>query len=158
MISKAVSKFGKFITGRKFLTFMSKALPIMILIGFTLLFIGTPSSSAYAQEGITTDGSLTLLAMFKRLGEMMIKVCYSLMVIIFAVSSVMSGVGAQAAQMFGATGRVSMEIMRFAGGILIFIFGLMTMPLVTWIMGQIGDLVPSNLSIDVPSNFPINIQ
>ncbi len=71
---------------------------------------------------------------------------YSLMFIIFAVGSVKSGLGAQAAQQFGATGRVSLELLNLASGVVIFVFGLMTLPLVNMII----DSITGTLFSDVP--------
>ena len=110
---------------------------------------------AHAQEG-TGGGSAgsdavdTMVAMFKELGNLFISAAYSLMFIIFAVGMVKSGVTAQAAQQFGVTGRVSMEMLNVIGGIAVFVFGLLTLPLVNLIIDKIQDLIPKNTEIYVP--------
>ena len=80
------------------------------------------------------------------------------MVILFAVGTVKSGLAAQAAQQFGATGRVSLEFMNLATGVVIFVVGLISMPLVQWILKEIGTMInPADLKIQVPTGFPIGV-
>ena len=81
----------------------------------------------------------------------------SLMFIIFAVGSVKSGLGAQAAQQFGATGRVSVELMNLAGGVVIFVFGLMTLPLVNMIIRAVSEQFATggwDFTIEMPVPIP----
>jgi hypothetical protein len=107
----------------------------------------TPGITAYADGSIggnTDDAALTFIDIFNDLGQLAIKVCYALMFIVFAVGSVKAGLGAQAAQAFGATGRVSMEMLNLVGGIIIFVIGLMTLPIVNTII----DSVSTKLAVD----------
>jgi uncharacterized membrane protein YidH (DUF202 family) len=78
------------------------------------------------------------------LGKLAIKVIYALVLIVFAVGTVKSGLGAQAAQAFGATSRVSHEMMNLVGGILIFGIAIMTLPLANMII----DTVTEKLFVD----------
>jgi len=106
-----------------------------------------PRFTAYADGtigGSTDDAALTFIDIFNDLGQLAIKVCYALMFIVFAVGSVKAGLGAQAAQAFGATGRVSMEMLNLVGGIIIFVIGLMTLPIVNTII----DSVSTKLAVD----------
>lgn len=84
------------------------------------------------------DAAGELVGIFSDLGKLAIKVLYALMFIVFAVGTVKSGLGAQAAQAFGATGRVSMEMLNLAGGIVIFVIGLMTLPIANMIIDRVS--------------------
>jgi hypothetical protein len=145
--------------------FLGRAVNVLLVLG--MLFSapsGGPPPVAYlllpgvavahAQEGTGgntgSDAVDTMVAMFKELGNLFITAAYSLMFIIFAVGMVKSGVAAQAAQQFGVSGRVSMEMLNVIGGIAVFIFGLLTLPLVNLIIDKIQDLIPSNTDIYVP--------
>ncbi|MEJ2607328.1 MAG: hypothetical protein P8Z41_11720 [Anaerolineales bacterium] len=118
---------------------------IVLVMAILALFL-SPSFAVYADEGSggTDDAAMTFVDIFNSLGKIAIKVCYALMFIVFAVGSVKSGLGAQAAQAFGATGRVSMEMLNLVGGIVIFVIGLMTLPIVNTII----DTISTKLSID----------
>lgn len=150
-----------FVRNPKLSQWLSHLFSIALILGLLLSAVGVAVQPAYAQEGdpgdpIGDDGVNRILAMFKKLGDMFIKIAYSLMVILFAVGTVKSGLAAQAAQQFGASGRVSLEFMNLAVGAVIFIVGLLSMPLVLWILSEIGSLIdPSDLKIQAPSNFPI---
>ena len=87
---------------------------IRILMALALLLsILQPGSTASAQSGGPEDPAAgaagKMLQIFIRLGKLFINIAYGFMFLIFAVGSVKSGLGAQAAQQFGATGRVSLE-------------------------------------------------
>jgi small-conductance mechanosensitive channel len=126
-------------------TLAIRASNIMLAIAVLALFL-SPGLVAFADEGSggTDDAAMTFIDIFNGLGKLAIKVCYALMFIVFAVGSVKSGLGAQAAQAFGATGRVSMEMLNLVGGIVIFVIGLMTLPIVNTII----DSISSKLAID----------
>jgi len=114
-----------------------KACSVLILAA-TILMVLSPGAVAHAVPDDPADEAATkLLDIFGRLAKMFIRVAYSLMFILFAVGSVKSGLGAQAAQQFGATGRVSLELLNLAGGVVIFVFGLMTLPLVNMIIDSV---------------------
>ncbi len=119
---------------------------ITICLVLTNAFL-TPGFAACADGstgGNTDDAAMTFIDIFNDLGQLAIKVCYALMFIVFAVGSVKAGLGAQAAQAFGATGRVSMEMLNLVGGIIIFVIGLMTLPIVNTII----DSVSTKLAVD----------
>jgi hypothetical protein len=116
-----------------------KACSVLILASMILMIL-SPGTVAYAGPDDPADEAATkLLDILGRLAKMFIRVAYSLMFIVFAVGSVKSGLGAQAAQQFGATGRVSLEMLNLAGGVVIFVFGLMTLPLVNMIIDNVTD-------------------
>jgi len=115
----------------------------------------TPASAAYAGGSIgddTDDAAMTFIDIFNDLGQLAIKVCYALMFIVFAVGSVKAGLGAQAAQAFGATGRVSLEMLNLVGGIIIFVIGLMTLPIVNSIIDSVSDKLAVDSDIGTISN------
>jgi len=106
----------------------------------------SPGFVAYA-DGPDDDidgAAMTFVGVINDLGKLAIKICYALMFIVFAVGSVKSGLGAQAAQAFGATGRVSMELLNLIGGTIIFAVGLMTLPIVNSVI----DSISTKLEID----------
>jgi len=134
------------VTLEKVAYWAGKACYILILVS-TILIVLSPGTLAHAGPDDPADEAATkLLDIFGRLAKMFIRVAYSLMFIIFAVGSVKSGLGAQAAQQFGATGRVSLELLNLASGVVIFVFGLMTLPLVNMII----DSITGALFSDVP--------
>lgn len=98
-----------------------------------------------------------MLQIFISLGKLFINIAYGFMFLIFAVGSVKSGLGAQAAQQFGATGRVSLELMNLAGGVVIFIFGLMTLPLVNMIIRAVSEQFVAGGGWDFTIEMPVPI-
>jgi len=130
---------------------------ILVLILSTL----SPTYTAHAQDGDpgdpANDAAGRMLQIFMTLAKLFINVAYALMFIVFAVGSVKSGLGAQAAQQFGATGRVSMELLNLAGGVVIFVFGLMTLPLVNMIIRAVSEQFTAggwDFTIEMPVPFP----
>lgn len=110
----------------------------VLIVAAMILMVLPPGTVVYAEPDDPAEEAATkLLDIFVRLAKMFIRVAYSLMFIVFAVGSVKSGLGAQAAQQFGATGRVSLEMLNLAGGVVIFVFGLMTLPLVNMIIDNV---------------------
>ncbi len=117
---------------------------VRVLMALALLLsILQPGSTASAQSGGPEDPAAgaagKMLQIFITLGKLFINIAYGFMFLIFAVGSVKSGLGAQAAQQFGATGRVSLELMNLASGVVIFVFGLMTLPLVNMIIRAVSE-------------------
>ena len=131
----------------------SQRLFMVMLVVATLCSILTPNIAVYADEEINTDGfEGTVLDIFGNLGKSAIKVMYGLMIILFAVGTVKSGLGAQAAQAFGATGRVSFEMLNLFGGAVIFVFGLLTLPLANMIIDNVyAKIVTSDMGISTPN-------
>jgi hypothetical protein len=121
---------------------LRKIIHILIALSLIASFL-TPSEPAFAQgegpEDPATGAAGKMLQIFISLGKLFINIAYGFMFLIFAVGSVKSGLGAQAAQQFGATGRVSLELLNLAGGVVIFIFGLMTLPLVNMIIRAVSE-------------------
>jgi hypothetical protein len=103
------------------------------------------SNPAFAEGDPPGMGGI--VNVFEKLGEMFINIAYSLMIIVFAVGTVKSGLAAQAAQQFGASGRVSVEVMNIAGGVIIFVLGMLSLPIVKWILAELGDFVLTNVSL-----------
>jgi hypothetical protein len=133
-----------------------------VFIAITLvLTIFTPSSEAYALDGgpedPVTGAAGKMLQIFITLGKLFINIAYGFMFLIFAVGSVKSGLGAQAAQQFGATGRVSLEMLNLAGGVVIFIFGLMTLPLVNMIIRAVSEQFIAGGGWDFNIEMPVPI-
>ena len=123
----------------------------LALLVILLLTLPSPVQAAPALQGQQPDEGLTaIVTMFRKLGSLFIQAAYSLMFIVFAVGSVKHGLAAQVAQQFGATPRVSAELLNLAGGVVIFAFGLLTLPLVNWVVNQISSLYPTVIEISVP--------
>ena len=130
---------------------------IMILVVFTLVMtILSPTGTAFGQDGDPPmeEAASNLVGIFTDLGKLAIKVIYGLILIVFAVGTVKSGLGAQAAQAFGATSRVSLEMMNLVGGILIFGIALMTLPLANMIIDTVTKkLFEDGFSVDIHNPF-----
>lgn len=113
------------------------------LIAALLLAVLIPADPALAQgtdpEDPVSGAAGRMVAILTTLGKLFIQVAYALMFIVFAVGSVKSGLGAQAAQQFGATGRVALELMNLVTGIVIFVVALMTLPLVNLIASRVSE-------------------
>ncbi len=115
-----------------------KLMRIFVIIS-VLLFVASESYITYAAPvdmGMNEEIN-TMFGVFKGLADVFIKVAYGLMIIIFAIGMVKSGVSAQAAQQFGAANRVSGEIMNVMSGIVIFVFGILAYPLVEKIIQNV---------------------
>jgi hypothetical protein len=133
---------------------------VLLALAFLLLAV-SPEGPAFADTGGPEDpvngAAGKMLQIFMTLAKLFINIAYALMFIIFAVGSVKSGLGAQAAQQFGATGRVSIELLNLAGGVVIFVFGLMTLPLVNMIIRAVSEQFASGgweFMIEMPVPIP----
>ncbi len=137
-----------------------KAANVLLILALLTAFL-TPTEAAFAQGGgpedPVTGAAGKMLQIFISLGKLFINIAYGFMFLIFAVGSVKSGLGAQAAQQFGATGRVSLELMNLAGGVVIFIFGLMTLPLVNMIIRAVSEQFVAGGGWDFTIEMPVPI-
>ena len=109
-------------------TFESFMAVFMILTVFLILFSAN-IRPAFAAEEIAGEEIGKMFGVFKGLSNLFIKFAYGAMVLIFAVGMVKSGLTAQAAQQFGAAGKVSGELMNVLGGVVIFVFGILSYPI-----------------------------
>ena len=94
-----------------------------------LMFFSIRSGTVFAADEIATEEIGKMFGVFKGLSNLFIKFAYGAMVLIFAVGMVKSGLTAQAAQQFGAAGKVSGELMNVLGGVVIFVFGILSYPI-----------------------------
>ena len=137
-----------------------KAANVLLILALLTASL-TPTEAAFAQGGgpedPVTGAAGKMLQIFISLGKLFINIAYGFMFLIFAVGSVKSGLGAQAAQQFGATGRVSLELMNLAGGVVIFIFGLMTLPLVNMIIRAVSEQFVAGGGWDFTIEMPVPI-
>lgn len=131
-----------------------RAIWVLVVVAFMMTAL-SPTMIAYAEDTPPTDeAASTLVGIFTTLGKLAIKVIYALVLIVFAVGTVKSGLGAQAAQAFGATGRVSQELMNLVGGILIFGIALMTLPLANMIIDTVTEkLFVGGFSVEISNPF-----
>ncbi len=100
----------------------------IIVTAFLILFCMN-IRPAFAAEEIAGEEIGKMFGVFKGLSNLFIKFAYGAMVLIFAVGMVKSGLTAQAAQQFGAAGKVSGELMNVLGGVVIFVFGILSYPI-----------------------------
>jgi len=135
---------------------LAKAAQICFVVALALSIL-LPAIPAHAAPGHSVGpgqdppgAEQQVVSTFKKLAQMFISIAYSLLFILFAIGTVRTGLVANAAQQFGATGKVSVEFMNFAGGIVVFVFGLLTLPLVNWIISELADVVPADYTINVP--------
>lgn len=101
---------------------------IVVLLSL-LMFFSIRTGTVFAAEEIAGEEIGKMFGVFKGLSNLFIKFAYGAMVLIFAVGMVKSGLTAQAAQQFGAAGKVSGELMNVLGGVVIFVFGILSYPI-----------------------------
>ena len=101
---------------------------IAVLLSLLMLF-SIRTGAVFAAEEIAGEEIGKMFGVFKGLSNLFIKFAYGAMVLIFAVGMVKSGLTAQAAQQFGAAGKVSGELMNVLGGVVIFVFGILSYPI-----------------------------
>ena len=101
---------------------------IVVLLSLLMLF-SIRTGTVFAAEEIAGEEIGKMFGVFKGLSNLFIKFAYGAMVLIFAVGMVKSGLTAQAAQQFGAAGKVSGELMNVLGGVVIFVFGILSYPI-----------------------------
>lgn len=127
-----------------------------------LITILAPLGPAYAQGSSPDDpvngAAHKLVGIFANLGERLIQIAYALMFLIFAVSSVRSGLGAQVAQLLGRSGQVSQEISSLIVGVVIFGIAIMTLPLVNMISTEISEQFTSGGDWNFEINIPVPLQ
>lgn len=109
-------------TFRKVFAFSAVLLAVLMLSGIS-------AAPAFAAEEIAGEEIGKMFGVFKGLSNLFIKFAYGAMILIFAVGMVKSGLTAQAAQQFGAAGKVSGELMNVLGGVVIFVFGILSYPI-----------------------------
>ncbi len=123
---------------------------LLMAILAAVMTLLVPSDRAFADDANPGDGFETnIVGLFGDLAKTAINIMYGLMIILFAVGTVKSGLGAQAAQSFGATGRVSIEMLNLFGGVVIFIFGLLTLPLANMIIDNVYQELFTGGSIEI---------
>lgn len=131
-----------------------RAAVCLVALTFVVAMLA-PTLVAYAQEGDPPqEAASNLVAIFTELGKLAIRVIYALIMIVFAVGTVKAGLGAQAAQAFGATGRVSFEMMNLVGGIVVFGIAVMALPLANMIIDKVTEqLFGGGFSVEIHNPF-----
>ena len=102
---------------------------VLMVLSALLMLFSENIQPALAAEDIAGAEIGKMFSVFKGLSNLFIKFAYGAMVLIFAVGMVKSGLTAQAAQQFGAAGKVSNELMNVLGGVVIFVFGILSYPI-----------------------------
>lgn len=102
---------------------------VLMILSAMLMLFSENIQPALAAEDIAGAEIGKMFSVFKGLSNLFIKFAYGAMVLIFAVGMVKSGLTAQAAQQFGAAGKVSNELMNVLGGVVIFVFGILSYPI-----------------------------
>jgi len=128
---------------------------IAILLTFFLLF-----GVAFAQgpnpptptPGALGDTDVAFISnVFIDLAGLIIKILYVLLVLAFVVGSVKSGVGAQVAQQLGAPGQVSIQMYNLIGGLVLFVVGIVILPLANMLITKFSVYIPATVKIPVPA-------
>lgn len=101
-----------------------------------LLSLASPVVAAPA-GAVLQDPVDRFMQMFQSLASFFIRVAFGLMFIVFAVGSVKDGLGAQVANHFGFAHALSKEMLNLAGGVVIFVLGLLTLTLVNVVIGVV---------------------
>ena len=102
---------------------------VFMILSVLLMLFSENIQPVFAAEEIAGAEIGKMFSVFKGLSNLFIKFAYGAMVLIFAVGMVKSGLTAQAAQQFGAAGKVSNELMNVLGGVVIFVFGILSYPI-----------------------------
>lgn len=142
-------------------TWLERASRLLICLAI-LIAIFAPAAPAYAQGTGPQDpvggAAGRMVSILATLGTLFIRIAYALMFLVFAVGSVKSGLGAQVAQQFGASGRMSAEFMNLATGVVVFVIALMALPLVNHIASQVAQQFTAgggwNFDITIPVPLP----
>lgn len=106
-----------------------KVMIALAVLPAVLMLAALHAQPAFAAEEIAGEEIGKMFGVFKGLSNLFIKFAYGAMILIFAVGLVKSGLTAQAAQQFGAAGKVSNELMNVLGGVVIFVFGILSYPI-----------------------------
>ena len=95
----------------------------------------------------------SIFEILKDMTNLYIKIAYGVMILVFVVGTVKSGVGAQAAQTLNLPKKVSNEIANFALGIAVFIFGILSYPIaekiISTVIGSVGAGNVTGLQLDL---------
>ena len=102
---------------------------VLMILSVLLMLFSWNIQPALAAEDIAGAEIGKMFSVFTGLSNLFIKFAYGAMVLIFAVGMVKSGLTAQAAQQFGAAGKVSNELINVLGGVVIFVFGILSYPI-----------------------------
>lgn len=99
------------------------------------LFI-LPAGTAHAD--VWASGHIgSIFGILRDMTDLYIRTAYGAMILVFAVGTVKSGLGAQAAKTFGLPKKVSSEIANFMLGIAVFVFGILSYPVAEKIINTI---------------------
>ena len=111
----------------------SKNISVLLVVAFIL-----KNAAAAEAKGVLTDDQIRgLFSIFKDMTNIYIKIAYGLIVILFAVGAVKSGLSAQFTRQFGMASGLSNEMSNFIMCVLIFILGILSYPLIETIVNRI---------------------
>lgn len=116
---------------------MAKSNNKKISILLAAVFILKNAAAAEAKGVLTRSQLGSLFTIFKDMTNIYIKIAYGLIVILFAVGAVKSGLSAQFTRQFGMSSRLSDEMSNFIICVLIFILGILSYPLIEAIVNRI---------------------
>ena len=117
------------------------------IIHACLLLLILFNASVAQARGVLSDGQISsMFSIFKDMTDMYIKIAYGLIVILFAVGAVKSGLSAQFSRQFGMSGRLSKELSDFIVCILIFVLGILSYPLIELFVNRIVASSGGNVS------------
>lgn len=112
---------------------------------FAVVLILKAGTVVYA-EGILSTGQINeMFSMFKDMTNIYIKIAYGIIVLLFTVGSVKSGLSAQFARQFGMKSALSQELAKFAIGVLVFIIGILSYPVAEAVINRIVSASGGNI-------------
>ncbi|MBQ6520195.1 MAG: hypothetical protein IJI14_15885 [Anaerolineaceae bacterium] len=99
-----------------------------IVTPFILFVIS--SQATFAQNSMLDLSTIKgMFVIFKDMTNLYIKISYGIIILLFAVGTVKTGLAAQITRQFGASSKLSTELVNFIAGVLVFIIGILSYPL-----------------------------
>ncbi len=105
------------------------------------------NAAAAEAKGVLADGQISgLFSIFKDMTNIYIKIAYGLIVILFAVGAVKSGLSAQFTRQFGMASRLSNAMSDFIICVLIFILGILSYPFIEAVVNRVVASAGTNIT------------
>ncbi|MBQ6517586.1 MAG: hypothetical protein IJI14_02630 [Anaerolineaceae bacterium] len=124
---------------------IAKKYAVNFLLLSAMLFAISPVS-AEAKGILGPDKISSMFSIFKDMTDFYIKAAYGIIVILFAVGAVKSGLMAQFSKQFGMATNLSREMSDFIIAVVIFVLGILSYPLVEMFVNRIVSVSGNNVT------------